>query len=63
MFDQIHRIGVRQAFFLECYFYKGKIIQFKPVYTFMQLNRIPNVATYDEASVIKKAILRKSNFQ
>ena len=29
----------------------------------MQLNRIPNVATYDEASVIKKAILRKSNFQ
>ena len=63
MFDQIHRIGVRQAFFLECYFYKGKIIQFKPVYTFMQLNRIPNVATYDEASAIKKAILRKSNFQ
>ena len=29
----------------------------------MQLNRIPNVATYDEASAIKKAILRKSNFQ
>ena len=39
MFDQIHRLGVRQAFFLEGYFYNGKIIQFQPVYTFMNKDR------------------------
>lgn len=63
LFDQIHREGVRQAFFLECYFYKGKIIQFQPVYTFMPLSRIPNLASPEEEKKIKSSILIKANFK
>jgi poly-gamma-glutamate synthesis protein (capsule biosynthesis protein) len=62
LFDQIHRIGVRQAFFLECYFYKGKIIQCQPVYTYMGKNRQPNIATATEKRSIQNAILKKHNF-
>ncbi len=62
MFDQIHRLGVRQAFFLECYFYKGKIIQFQPIYTFMNQERQPTPATKTEKLEIQKAILKESNF-
>lgn len=62
MFDQIHRLGVRQAFFLECYFYKGKIIQFQPVYTFMNKDRQPTPATDAEKLEIQKAILKEANF-
>jgi hypothetical protein len=62
MFDQIHRLGVRQAFFLECYFYKGKIIQFQPVYTFMNENRQPTPANADEKREIQKVVLVESNF-
>jgi hypothetical protein len=62
MFDQIHRLGVRQAFFLECYFYKGKIIQFQPVYTFMNKDRQPTPANDSEKLEIQKAILKEANF-
>ena len=54
MFDQIHRLGVRQAFFLECYFYKGRIIQFQPVYTFMNEERQPTPANEtDKLEILK----------
>ncbi len=62
MFDQIHRLGVRQAFFLEGYFYKGKIIQFQPVYTFMNKERQPTPANDSEKLEIQKAILKEANF-
>ena len=62
MFDQIHRIGVRQAFFLECYFYKGKFIQFQPVYTFMNKERQPTQANDSDKLEIQKAILKEANF-
>ena len=62
MFDQIHRLGVRQAFFLEGYFYKGKIIQFQPVYTFMNKDRQPTLAKDSEKLEIQKAVLKESNF-
>jgi hypothetical protein len=62
MFDQIHRLGVRQAFFLECYFYKGKIIQFQPVYTFMNEERQPTPASVAEKAEIQKVVLREYNF-
>jgi Bacterial capsule synthesis protein PGA_cap len=62
LFDQIHRIGVRQAFFLQCYFYKGKIIQYQPVYTFMGSDRIPQIATEEERQGIREAVLRPDNF-
>ncbi len=62
MFDQIHRLGVRQAFFLEGYFYKGKIIQFQPVYTFMNKERQPTPANDSEKLEIQTAILKEANF-
>jgi hypothetical protein len=62
MFDQIHRLGVRQAFFLEGYFYKGKIIQFQPVYTFMNKDRQPTLAKDSDKLEIQKAILKEANF-
>jgi hypothetical protein len=62
MFDQIHRIGVRQAFFLECYFYRGKIIQYQPVYTFMNDQRQPAIATQTEKKEIQRSILKPYNF-
>jgi Bacterial capsule synthesis protein PGA_cap len=62
MFDQVHRLGVRQAFFLQCYFYKGKIIQFQPVYTFMGPDRIPQIANAEEKKTIQASVLKSSNF-
>ncbi|MFN5183953.1 MAG: CapA family protein [Bacteroidota bacterium] len=63
LFDQIHRVGVRQAFFLECYFYKGKIIQFQPVFTYLPNSRIPNIASKEEEKEIRRAIFLKKNFR
>jgi poly-gamma-glutamate capsule biosynthesis protein CapA/YwtB (metallophosphatase superfamily) len=62
LFDQIHRKGVRQAFWLDCYFYKGRIIQFHPVYTYMSEKRIPSLANKQEKEEIRKAILKPENF-
>lgn len=56
MFDQIHRLGVRQAYFLECYFFKGRIIQFIPHFTFMGDDRRPAPANEQQTLAIKKAI-------
>ncbi len=57
LFDQIHRIGVRQAFFLHVYIYKGKICSVVPVYTFMEQNRQNRPATEAEISEMKSHIL------
>lgn len=62
MFDQLHRVGVRQAFFLEGYFYKGQAIQLRPVYTYMNSARQPTPATESEKSEIKKMILKDAGF-
>ncbi len=62
LFDQIHRKGVRQAFFLECYFYKGRIVQFHPVYTYMSDQRIPSPANDSQREEIRSAILKPNNF-
>ncbi len=62
MFDQIHRIGVRQAYFLECYFYNGKIIQYIPRFTYMGDDRRPALATPEQKKVIEKAIFLKDYF-
>ncbi len=56
LFDQIHRIGVRQAFFLHLYFYNGKLIQTVPVFTYMPDNRQQRVATEAEANEMKKVV-------
>jgi poly-gamma-glutamate synthesis protein (capsule biosynthesis protein) len=58
LFDQVHRIGVRQGFFLHYYFYKGKLIQIQPVYTYTTDDRRPSIATKEQSSAIKKAIFK-----
>ncbi len=63
MFDQIHRLGVRQAYFLECYIYNGKIIQFTPKFTFMGDDRRPAPASAVQTELIKKAVYLPSFFQ
>jgi poly-gamma-glutamate capsule biosynthesis protein CapA/YwtB (metallophosphatase superfamily) len=62
LFDQIHRLGVRQAFFLNCFFYKGKIVQYQPVYTYMNDQRQPTVASEERKKEIQRSILKKYNF-
>ncbi|MBC8111818.1 MAG: CapA family protein [Verrucomicrobia bacterium] len=59
MFDQIHRIGVRQGFFLKNYFYKGKMVQSIPVFTMIdQTRRVAVPATTQEAKAIRKEIFK-----
>ncbi|GAB4124969.1 MAG: hypothetical protein OHK0045_08120 [Raineya sp.] len=61
LFDQIHRIGVRQGFFLHCYFYKGKIVQTTPVFTFTATERRPALANTQQINEIKKVIFLDKN--
>lgn len=62
LFDQTYKKGVRQAYFLKCYFYKGKIIQFHPMYTFMNAKKQPALANDIEKSAIQDSILLEKNF-
>lgn len=54
LFDQVHRIGVRQAYFLHHYFYKGKLVQSIPVFTFMSEKRKPTLASPTEVKQMKQ---------
>lgn len=58
LFDQIHRLGVKQGFFLENYIYKGKVVQSVPVYTMISQYRRPEIATQAEEKAIRKAIFQ-----
>lgn len=58
LFDQTHRLGVRQAFFLENYIYNGKVIQSIPIYTLISQYRRPEIATKDEEKAIRTAIFQ-----
>jgi poly-gamma-glutamate capsule biosynthesis protein CapA/YwtB (metallophosphatase superfamily) len=58
LFDQIHRQGVRQAFFLHHYFFQGKLVQSVPVFTYMSLDRQPTLATPAQAAEMKSIIFR-----
>jgi hypothetical protein len=62
LFDQTYKKGVRQAYFLQCYFYKGRIIQFHPIYTFMNAKKQPAIANDIEKSAIQDSILLEKNF-
>jgi len=61
LFDQIHRLGVRQGFFLHTYFYKGKMVQAVPVFTFTATERRPALATKEQIKEIKKSIFLDKN--
>lgn len=57
LFDQIHRIGVRQSCFVHLIFYQGKLIQLKPVFTMMGLDRQLRVATPEEEAAMRKEVV------
>lgn len=59
LFDQIHRIGVRQSCFVHLIFYKGKLIQLRPVFTMMGTDRQLKLATPDEEKLIRQEVLKK----
>ncbi|PLW91803.1 MAG: hypothetical protein C0592_13940 [Marinilabiliales bacterium] len=57
LFDQIHRIGVRQSCFVHLIFYKGKLIQMRPVFTQMGLDRQLRLATPSEEAEMRKVVV------
>ena len=56
LFDQVHRIGVRQAFFVHHYFFEGRLVQSVPVFTFMSDDRQPTIATPEQAAEMKAIV-------
>jgi len=58
LFDQIHRIGVRQAYFVHHYFFHGRLVQSVPVFTFMAETRQPTLATPEQAAEMKAIVYR-----
>ncbi len=58
LFDQIHRIGVRQSCFVHLIFYKGKLIQLRPVFTMMGTDRQLKPATPAEENLIRQEVLK-----
>lgn len=56
MFDQIHRLGVRQAFFLHQFFYAGRLVAAVPVFTFMSDERQPTLATPAQAAEMRAIV-------
>lgn len=59
LFDQIHRLGVRQSCLVHLIFYKGKLIQLRPVFTMMGLDRQLRLATEEEENAIRKEVIKK----
>lgn len=62
LFDQTYTPEVRRAFFLQCAFYNGRLIQTKPVYTFMRSTKEPDIASSKERGIIRDSILKEANF-
>ena len=62
LFDQTYTPEVRRAFFLQCAFYNGRLIQTKPVYTFMRTTKEPDIASSKEREIIRDSILKEENF-
>ena len=62
LFDQTYTPEVRRAFFLQCAFYNGRLIQTKPVYTFMRSTKEPDIASSKEREIIRDSILKEENF-
>ena len=56
LFDQIHRIGVRQAFFVHHYFFEGRLVQSVPVFTYMSDGRQPTIATPEQAAEMRAIV-------
>jgi poly-gamma-glutamate capsule biosynthesis protein CapA/YwtB (metallophosphatase superfamily) len=56
LFDQIHATGVRQGYFMNLYFLRGRLAAMEPVFTWIDEKRRPAIATDEQAAAIRKAI-------
>jgi poly-gamma-glutamate capsule biosynthesis protein CapA/YwtB (metallophosphatase superfamily) len=56
LFDQIHATGVRQGYFMNLYFLRGRLAAMEPVFTWIDEKRRPAIATAEQAAAIRKAI-------
>jgi len=56
LFDEIQRIGVRQGVFVNVYIQNGRIVQVKPMFTFMGDDRVNRLASEEQATAIKKLV-------
>ncbi len=57
LFDQVQSEGLRQGYFVHHYFYKGRLVQSIPVFTYTSAERRPSLANPAQIQAIKKAIL------
>ena len=62
LFDQTYKPEVRRAYFLQCALYKGRLIQSKPIYTYMRSTKEPDIASSKEREIIRDSILKVENF-
>lgn len=56
LFDQIHREPVRQAYIIRLYLYRGKLVQFEPVYLYMTAERRPIPAPPEQKEAIRQLV-------
>jgi poly-gamma-glutamate synthesis protein (capsule biosynthesis protein) len=60
LFDQMQKTGLRQGYFLKLYFFNGKLILARPVFTFLQSNMQRHIATaQEEEGIIKEIFISK----
>jgi poly-gamma-glutamate capsule biosynthesis protein CapA/YwtB (metallophosphatase superfamily) len=57
-FDQVHETGLRQGYFMNLYFSRGRLIAMEPVFTWIDEKRRPAIATAEQAAQIRKSIYR-----
>jgi len=55
-FDQTHTFGLRQGYFMNLYFYKGRLISMRPVFTWIDERFRPVPANAEQARQIKESI-------
>jgi hypothetical protein len=56
LFDQMHAVGLRQGYFMNLYFARGRLLAMEPVFTWIDEKRRPAIATEAQAAEIRKAI-------
>lgn len=55
-FDQTHTFGLRQGYFMNLYFYRGKLAAMRPVFTWIDERFRPVPANAEQARQIKESI-------
>lgn len=56
LFDQTHTFGLRQGYFMNLYFYRGRLVSMHPVFTWIDEKFRPVPATREQALKIQESI-------